>query len=331
MSITIKDIARLAGVSYSTVSKALNDSPLVQPKTKEKILSVAKQLGYQPNLAAKRLVSKKSHIIGIAWPTIERQAWSTLVTMINDQLEQLSYHTLLSINPVESAVSIFNRFQVDGILVFREDNTVERSSDILSSPVPLLFYGRTNLSVYPTIDVNRRKAIFLAVQHLAEKGHQKVAYIGDLSQTDITQQEKFVGFSQGVMHFGLATHPDMTINTEGNSPDKGYEAFTRLLNSPFQPTAIVSGSYDITLGILKAVKELGIRIPDELSMVSYDNLPQMASFEPPLTAVGAPVKVIAQQIVETILTMIQDPRELPYFTEIDIELVERESVGTKKA
>ncbi|WP_317951116.1 LacI family DNA-binding transcriptional regulator, partial [Rossellomorea marisflavi] len=101
MGVTIKDIAKAAGVSFSTVSKALRDSPLVKEPTKKRITDIAMELGYQPNAAARSLVSKKSHTIGIIWPTIEGTAHSSLITRLNTQLEQLSYTTLISINEKE--------------------------------------------------------------------------------------------------------------------------------------------------------------------------------------------------------------------------------------
>ncbi|MEW9668295.1 LacI family DNA-binding transcriptional regulator [Ammoniphilus sp. 3BR4] len=325
MSVTIKDIARVANVSYSTVSKALNDSPLVKKKTKDKILEVAKQLGYQPNMVAKSLVSKKSHVIGIVWPTVERPAWSTLVTKINDILENYDYHTLLSINPFDSAVTLFNLFQVDAILIFKEENQMQKKSDLLSSNVPILCYGKPGASPFPAIDVNRRKAIFEAVRYLSEKKHQKISYIGDLSQQEMTQQEKFLGFSEGIIHFGLPTHPEMTVNTGGNSSEGGYRSTKQLLKSNFKPTAIISGSYDITVGIMRALKEEGIKVPQDLSILSYDNIPQMDNFEIPITAVGAPIDSIAENIARSLLTITKGTDQLPFFTEIDVELAERKS------
>jgi LacI family transcriptional regulator len=325
MSVTIKDIAKVAGVSYSTVSKAINNSPLVKKKTKDRILTIALQLGYEPNMAAKSLVSKKSQIIGIAWPTVERLAWSTLVTKINDLLGQHSYNTLLSINPVESAVSIFNQFKVDGILVFKEENDQEILSEMFHSKVPILWFGKPGFRGFPAIDVNRRKAIFEAVKFLAGLNHKKIAYIGDLSQKNINQQEKFMGFTEGIIQFGLPTHPEMAIDTNGNSLDKGYESAKKLLNSSFLPTAIVSGSYDITAGVLKALKEKGIKVPDDMSVISYDNIPQMSKLEVPINAVGAPVSLIAESIVQSILFLISHQHQTPDFPEIKIELIDRES------
>lgn len=159
MNITIKDIAKQAGVSYSTVSKALRDSPLVKAPTKNKIISIAEELGYVPNIAARSLVQRKSFTIGVVWPTVERVTLSALITKINELLEERSYTTLLSINKVNTAISTFIRFQVDAIIVFAEN---EEDSDVVmkyQSKVPILYYGNKENLEYPTIDVNRRLEI----------------------------------------------------------------------------------------------------------------------------------------------------------------------------
>ncbi|MFC7395088.1 LacI family DNA-binding transcriptional regulator [Scopulibacillus cellulosilyticus] len=326
MSVTIKDVARVAGVSYSTVSKALNNSPLVKEKTKIKILQAAKQLGYQPNFAAKSLVSKKSSIIGVVWPTVERMAWSALATNINDALVKKSYNMLLSINPLASAISIFNQFRVDGILVFQEERTLLESTDIKST-VPILFYGESGSSHYPEINVNRRKAIFEAVRYLAEMGHRRIAYIGDLSHKEANQQEKLIGFSEGIMQFGLVSHPDMAVHVKKLSWEEGFRATKQLLQSSYRPTAIVSASYDLSAGIIRAVRDASLRIPIDISLISYDNIPQMAGLEIPLTAVGTPVDKLAENLVEALLKIIEHPDSIHPFDDIDIELNERASCG----
>ena len=104
MSMTIKDIARIAGVSYSTVSKALNDSPLVKSDTKKRIVAIAEEIGYEPNFAAQRLVSKQTKIIGLIWPTIERLVLSTLVTKISDEINKTPYSMILSVDPVQASI-----------------------------------------------------------------------------------------------------------------------------------------------------------------------------------------------------------------------------------
>lgn len=187
--ITIKDIAQVAGVSYSTVSKALNDSPLVKPETKAKINKIAKELGYELNFAAQRLVSKQSKVIGLIWPTLERIAPSTLVTRINKQIKLNSYSMILSIDCIEDSLELFRRFQVDGVLVFDEHN----HSILDTVSFPLVTYGVGKNKNHTVIDVNYQMCMEMAVEYLYNLGHTNIAYIGDFSPIDDRQLEKYYG------------------------------------------------------------------------------------------------------------------------------------------
>jgi LacI family transcriptional regulator len=326
MSVTIKDIARIAGVSYSTVSKALNDSPLVQEKTKDKILLVAKQLGYQPNIAAKTLVSKKSFTIGAVWPTIERVALSSLVTKINEKLTERGYNMILSINPVESAIATFNQFHADGIIVFQEQPGHWGRKDQVMSNVPILTYGDPGISPN-VVNVNRRKAIMDAVEYLTNLGHERIAYIGIgyLPNTQSFQQDKFLGFTEGIIKFGLHSHPDMVQNTNGYNWQDGYQTTKKLLQTDYNPTAIICGSYDLTVGAIRAIKEAHLRIPDDISIIGYDNIPEMENLDVPISVVGAPIEDIAAKTVDSLLSLIDDPDYSEEFTEVQSKLVVRES------
>ncbi|MFD1436298.1 substrate-binding domain-containing protein [Kroppenstedtia eburnea] len=317
MGITIKDIAKAAGVSYSTVSKALNDSPLVKKETKQKILRVADEMGYQPNIAAKKLVSNESRTIGVVWPTVERVALTTLAAKINAALEQQKYHMLLSINPTKTAVDLFNRFQVDGVLVFGE----EAHEEIISSSIPLLYYGEPGPATYPTIDVNRRKAIQLGVRHLVQLGHSRIAYIGDLNPQHSNQREKATGYTLGMEEAGYS-HLHEAVDSRGLSWQAGYQAVKQLLSKK-KPTALISASYDLTVGIIRGIKELHLTIPQDISLVSYDHIPEMEKLDVPVTAVGTPVQTIATEITNHLLQLASGKKVPPAI--LDVELFQRQS------
>ncbi|MDX5474388.1 MAG: LacI family transcriptional regulator [Bacillaceae bacterium] len=303
MGITIKDIAKQAGVSYSTVSKALRNSPLVKTPTKNKIIKIAEELGYIPNIAARSLVQKKSYTIGVVWPTVERVAPSALITKINELLEENSYTTLLSINKVHTAISTFNRLQVDAIIVFAEEEDYNDENKYVSK-VPILYYGTKVSTSYPTIDVNRRLAIKLAVKRLIELGHEKIAFIGDLSSNDPLQKEKYIGYKEAIEEYGLIVNKHFIIPTNGLDIYSGYLAAKNFLIGNIEVTGIISGSFEITSGFLKATQELKIEVPKDVSVISYDNIPQTDNIELPFTKVGVPINRIAEQITETILDII---------------------------
>jgi LacI family transcriptional regulator len=303
--VTIKDIAERAGVSFSTVSKALRDSPLVQNKTKQHILSIAKEMGYQPNIAARSLVSKRSGAIGVVWPSIERAALSTLITKINEQLEKQGYVTLLSMSNIESAIEIFRRYQVDAILVFGDRDNVSSSMNLNPLQIPVLTYGAAGYSPYSAVDVNRGHAVRLAVRHLAGLGHKDIAYIGNPQSPDPLQTVKIEAFTEELTRLGLPFDNDSILQMNGLEFHDGYMAARAMLDKPIRPTAVISGGIDLTRGILKAVGERGLTVPQDLSIVSYDNLPQMEDLEIPMTVVGVAIATITSVIATTILELIE--------------------------
>ncbi|MDN4523013.1 LacI family DNA-binding transcriptional regulator [Fictibacillus fluitans] len=324
MSVTIKDIARASGVSYSTVSKALNDSSLVKPETKRKVVETAKALGYTPNLSAKNLVSKKSRTIGLVWPSLDRVALTELVAKINNIVTEKNYFMILSVNAADHAVKMFESFQVDGILLF-EGGIENQLPPLFSSSVPIITYGvARNGHPYPIVDVNHKAAISKAVEHLVSLGHKNIHYIGEDSHADKRQYQKWTGFQEAMNNAHL---PVNQTDTKGLGWYDGYLAAQKVLGQESLPTALISGSYDISIGILRAVKERHLRIPEDLSLVSYDNIPQMASLETALTSVGVPIDSLAETMVESLLSLIETKDTAHSTKRLDPEIHIRKSTS----
>ncbi|WP_438350005.1 LacI family DNA-binding transcriptional regulator [Paenibacillus sp. FA6] len=311
MSVTIKDIAERAGVSFSTVSKALNDSPLVHMDTKQRILDISLELGYQPNTAARRLVSNKSWTIGVVWPSVERFAPSALITRINNEMAKHNYTTLLSINQTELAIETFLRLQCDAILVFYDREGEELQNFTKQSVIPILYYGVNGLTPFTTIDATRSKAIELAIEHLVSLGHERIAYVGNTNSKDPLQSEKVAAFTEQLAKYHLPITIESLIPVNSLDTYDGYMITKQLLVSSNQPTAIISGSYDLTKGILRAATELQIQVPEQLSIISYDNIQQMEELEVPMTAVGVSLEEIVSTTVRTLLTMIEQKDPVP--------------------
>ncbi|MCR6107742.1 LacI family DNA-binding transcriptional regulator [Salipaludibacillus agaradhaerens] len=319
MSVTIKDIAKVAGVSYSTVSKALRNSPLVKAPTKKRIMAIADNLGYHPNVAARSLVSKRSNTVGIIWPTVERAAHAALMTQINEHLEEKGYKSLISINNMSDAITTFQSIQVDAILIFYDQMT----DQVPSIPdVPVLVYGTSHNSPFPVIDVNRKGALYLAVSHLIKAGHSHIAFIGDLSGRDPLQEEKVLGFKEGMLDGAGHIPSNLLINSNGMTYYDGYKAAEELLaDFPSTITAIISGSFDLTKGIIRAVQEANLLIPENVTILSYDNIPQTTTFESPVSVIGVPLEKITGAIVNRLINMMEH-KNIPPSTILSPELIE---------
>lgn len=325
MGITIKDIAKIAGVSYSTVSKALNNSPLVKNVTKRKIIAIAEELGYEANMAARSLVSKKSNTIGLVWPAVDRIALSSLIQHIKEELDKHSYHMLLSVDPIKSAVRLFNRFQVDGLIIFDDPTQTAGDKEILTSRTPLLYYGEGIDHTHPRIDLKRRDGIKMAVDYLYKLGHRKIAYVGPAPTLMGSQHEKHLGYIEGLEQHQLPIIPEIIIGKHNTTWQEGYDAIHQLMKAETKVTAIIGATYELTMGIMKALQDLNMSIPEDISLVSYDNIPQMATLDIPVTAVGAPLDKVAQRLVELLIEFIRHPEYEPIVEAAESVVAERDS------
>ncbi|WP_248928844.1 LacI family DNA-binding transcriptional regulator [Paenibacillus hamazuiensis] len=323
MSVTIKDIARLVGVSYSTVAKALNDSPLVKPATKKKIVQAAEQLGYKPNFAARMLVTGRTGIIGAVWPTVERTFLSALLTEIQRELLNHRYTMLLSIHAGQEAIRLFEQLRLDGVLEF-EGAALGETPLSTPSSMPLLTIGKTDRPSVSYIDINRRLSIRLAVERLAERGYRKIAYVGK-EDPAAQNSEKMTGYFEGLSMCGLPADPSWVLRTSGNDWEQGYIAAKRLLELADKPQAIVSSGYDLTTGIVRALQASGVRMPEDMALVSYDNMPHLERLEVPVSAVGVPLDVLARTVAETMAGLAQSPETAPVVKSLMPEYVRRKS------
>ncbi len=316
--VTIKDIAKAANVSYSTVSKALNDSPLVKPDTKQAIIDTAKQLGYTPNFAAKHLVTKRTNTIGLVWPEINRVALSELASHVNKQMSAQGKHILLSINDPAEAIALFSRMRSDAILLFEED--IAQNQLPAQLDIPLLSYGVPGIDQFPTVGVQHEYAMELAVSTLIASGYTAIGYVGIVDGIGRRQQAKQTGYTTAMQKRGLST---LFLDTEGLDSSDGYSALTAYLAHNNLPQALICSSYDIAMGTVRAIRQAGLSIPNDVALVSYDNIPQQADADVPITAVGVPVVTLAEALVDELLRLIAGERG--QMRELVPELVVRES------
>ncbi|WP_128656015.1 LacI family DNA-binding transcriptional regulator [Paenibacillus sp. 598K] len=302
--ITIKEIAKLAGCSFSTVSKALNDSPLVKEETKRKVLRIAEQYGYRRNLLARQLVSGKSGMIGLIWQDVDNPLYAQLAMRLFQMFQRHGYETVMMMSPPEQAADWFRQMRVDGLIFWGdvEAHALQLSKRLALLDTPLLVVGsNTHLPVH-ALQIDRKAGIYAAVEHLHALGHRRIGYIGD------GKPVKERGYREALLDFGLRLHPGDVLEG-GMSWEEGYEAIRRLDAADGLATAYIGGNNLVTRGALRAFAERGIAVPAEVSLIGYDELPEMAYAEVPLTSVGPPLEEVAERTVEMMLTMVRQDGE----------------------
>lgn len=297
MAVTLKDIAAECGVSYSTVSKALKDSPLVTEATKRKIKDKAEEMNYIPNNSARSLVSNRSNTIGLIWPSVDRVAVTTLATHVNEGLKNAGYFMAVSIDNPITAASKFLELRFDGVIVFDEGEETTLPEKI-TNHIPVIAYGVARNLAYPMINVNHAVAMKQAVDLLIEKGHQKIDYIGDLHTKDIRQIVK----KETIENYCKEREVSLRLIDSGGLTELATkQALMEFLKRNTLEDGIICGSYDITMGFLHFIDK---RKQDK-TIVAYDNIKQFKSIETPVYTVGVPTEKIAESLVDTLVQNIE--------------------------
>jgi len=304
MAVTLKDVAEACGVSYSTVSKALKNSKLVKPNTKQMIQQKALEMNYIPNHSARALVSKKSGTIGLIWPSVDRVAVTHLITEINIAIKALGYTMFVSIDDVATASKKFVEFGCDGIVIFDEGDDSNLPPEIYNN-VPVVAYGVDRALPYPIINVNHAEAMIMAIKGLRNKGIQTIDYIGDTQTNDARQIAKKEAIIQYCNQHQLSYR---MIDSNGLNAMDAETSINQFQQHDSLSEGVICGSYDITVGTINALEAQQRPV-----IYSYDNIPQIKKLDYPIHAIGVPTAEIAQQIVTTLDKIVQgEPTEQTY-------------------
>lgn len=299
--VTIKDIAKATGVTFSTVSRALNNQPGVSEKMRKKIVAVAEQMNYRPNLAAKKLVLQKTNYIGLIWPKAEGLFFYNLSTHLHKEAEKRGFHVIISMADLTSALQSFNQMMVDYIIYGQGHPSWIPSIDFIKERErfkgEMLLLGGGRLEGAHSLEINRRQGIYDAVQHLADLGHRRISFAG------YTQSDKFSGYMEGMAGLMLEYRSEYTINPYSPS----FEQEVReILRRGDRPTAFIADSQMSLFKLIKILREYKIKIPDEISVVVYDDIPEMEIFEVPLTTVGPSIKELVDRSLDLLLTKTEE-------------------------
>lgn len=310
MSVTIKDIARVANVSHTTVSRALNDSPLINDKTKSRIRKIAAEMNYSPNVNAKSLVTLRSYNIGLFFSTLSTGTsaffFYDVVRGVNRAIGD-SYN--LVVKAIDELDGVFNRVSpqnFDGIIIMSQsadDNRMIRHIIDKGIPVVLLNREAAGLPVCNILSDDKAGA-FQLVDYLIRNGHRRIALIEGKAGFQSSVQRK-MGFLDA--HAANGLQPDPALQTVGRyDVESGYEGMKRLLQSRDHPTAVFCSNDDMAVGAIKAIVEQGLRVPDDISVAGFDDNVFAAYTTPALTTVRRPIEEVSRRGADMLLAMIEE-------------------------
>ncbi|KKK37159.1 LacI family transcriptional regulator [Mesobacillus campisalis] len=330
--VTIKDIAKLANVSHTTVSRALNNSPLIKEPTKRKILEIASQLNYSPNYNAKSLVMQKSHTIGLFFTSISTgTSPSFFVDSLKGVNRVISQDYNLFVRGLDDYddYSSINQQRFDGIILMSQsvhDNPF--IYHVLQKEIPLVVLNRDiEEAGIMNILSNDTDGARKAVEHLVENGHRKIAIIEGIKGFKSTQM-RLEGYQEALTASGIPLQSDYRIR--GNyDMESGYAGMEKLLSLKEPPTAVFCSNDDMAIGAMNAIFANGLKVPEDISIVGFDDIGFSQYTTPRLTTVKRPVEKISVLGAETVLSLVIGNKEIPKKIFAQTELVVRDSVAKR--
>lgn len=310
---TIKDVAALAGISYTTVSHVVNRSRPVSEPVRLKVEAAIAQLGYVPSGVARSLKARSTRTIGMLIPNGINPYFAELARGIEDHCERNGFCVILcnsDDNPEKQRnyLRVLLEKRVDGLIVSSVDGDVGIAGGLAEVRTPLVVVDRELDSVpADTVRIDHEQGAWLATRHLLELGHERIACISGPTATPVADM-RLAGYRRALREAGLDPEPGWMVNSEFTSP-AGYQAAVHLLEG-MKPTAIFAGNDVIAIAVLRAAAERGILVPGQLSVVGFDDIQISRYVYPALTTVGQSIRQLGETAAEMLLRRIISPDSL---------------------
>lgn len=314
--ISLKDLAKELGVSVSTVSRALKNSPEIGVETKAKVKKLAKEWNYRPNPFAMSLLKNSPRMIGIIIPDIVTHFFSSIISGINDVARKNNYSVIISSSYEQyklekQIVEDFVNVRVEGIIACISQETTDYShfEALYDQNIPLVFFDRVCLTdKFSAVVSDNADSAQKATEHLLDTGSKRVAFIGGANHLDIVKQRKH-GYLQALRARKIPIEKDLVF-CKRISYDVGYEGASLLLNLSNPPDAILAMNDSIAFGAMKAIKDRGLKIPSDVALIGYTDEAHSNYVEPALTAVTHQTYKMGEETCKLLLRVIKGQKKV---------------------
>lgn len=327
--VTIFDVAREAGVSYATVSRVINNKDHVKPEKRERVLRAMTRLGYVVNQQARSLAGGKSQVIGLVVPGVDSSYIGEIIRGIDEELASASYDLMLYTTHRRKTrestyVATLTQGLADGLLLVLPRDPGAYMDALRWRGFPFVVIDHQGLDdTGPAVCATNRQGGYDAARYLIELGHRRIGFItGTLDVRCST--DRLAGYRAALSEFGLPLDPALVREGDFQQPD-GYRGARELLALPDPPTAIFSSNDVMAFGVMEAVRECGLRIPGDISIVGFDDIPQATHVNPQLTTVRQPLEKMGRLAARMLLELIGNPRSEAARIELPTELIVRDS------
>lgn len=302
--VSIKDVAREAGVSVATVSRVCNDSGVVSGSTRQHVLDVAAKLGYSPHGAARSLITSRTSTIGVLLPDLYGEFFSEVIRGIDRAVGESGYHLLVSRSHGEEReiVAAFRamRGRVDGLLVMSPDLDARNAVNALRDHFPVVLLNcPSERDQHDSIVIANYDGASEALRHLVECGHRRIAMITGLPR-NYDSVERLRAFRDITRDAGIACEDAIEVGGDFTEAS-GFRAGQMLLEASPRPTAVFAANDSMAIGALSALRSGGARVPEDISVVGFDDIPMARYMNPPLTTVQVDISALGVRAVERLL------------------------------
>lgn len=336
MPVTIQDISQHLGLSVATVSKALNGRADVSAKTRQRVRALADALQYHPSAAARNLRRQRTDKIGFVLPDAVALTADYIAELITGAAlagEQSGRNLIIytsRTNATEELTRLCRMREVDGLLLRGTPDFREGAALLRAEGLPFVVLGRRvadpAVSFIAPDNVNGSRTL---VEHLIARGHRRIGFTTRPALAE-SSEDRFAGYRAALDAAGIAYDPALVVETV-ITPGSAYRAMQTLLDLPQPPTAVFGVHDLVAIDMMQAAKDRGLRIPDDVAVVSFDGVHATLVTDPPLTVMRQPLQALGQQAVEMLLGLIESPECAPIRRVVPVELVVRGSSGGVRA
>jgi LacI family transcriptional regulator len=332
---TIRDVAQKAGVSVATVSRVLNDSGPVSETTRERVEEAVMELQYTPHGAARSLSTRRTTNLGVILPDLYGEFFSQVIRGMDRATRLAGYHLLLSSSHADqdevSAALRVMRARVDGLIVMSPDLSPEELTRVVPPGSPVVLVNSPGVSdQFDTLNVDNRGGVRRVVRHLAELGHRRIGLIGG-APSNFDAWERRQGYREGLKEMGLDWRAEWEV-TSDFTKSGGHAGGRFLSRVKERPTAVFAANDSMAVGALSAFQEAGLRVPEDMALVGFDDVPISRYVTPPLSTVHVDLTQLGERAVELLLGALREGKDHePRHEVVDTLLVVRRSCGGRAA
>jgi len=309
MNITIKDVALKANVSIATVSRVLNKSKPVSQEVREKVMKVVEELGFKPNLVARTLIMKESKLIGVLIPEIDNPFISIFVQAIEEEFFKHNYTTLLCNTKRDLDIElhylkILKEKYVDGVVLLTSVPKPQHIEFFEDHTIPVIFASHTDSEGrFSSINIDDLQSTYDATRFLIQSGHRKIAFFGGpIEYYQVLR--RLEGYKQALADHGIEYDEELFYSQDYDIKT-GYENGMKLFSKKDLPTAICCISDMVAIGAIRAAEDSGLRVPEDISVMGFDDIPISGAYRPGITTVRQPVYELGVQAAQMLLKQIQ--------------------------